>query len=92
MTNEKSNLTKIGRFKEQKDTRLLKLRYWRERVGLKQDDLALLLGCKRANYSQKENGRTNITLTEMLKIQNAINKRLVKMGLTQVTLDDLFIN
>ncbi len=71
------------------DKKLHKLKYWRELVGLKQDDLALLIGCKRSNYSQKENRKVEIGLTELLKIQKAINTRLVKMGKPEITLDEM---
>jgi len=72
------------------DKKLHKLRYWRERVGLKQDDLAVLLGCKRANYCQKETGKSEIRLSEMLKIQKAVNQKLEKMDMPSVTLDELY--
>lgn len=71
------------------DKKLHKLRYWREVAGLKQDDLALLLGCKGSNYCQKENGKSEIRVSELLKIQQAINQRLAKMGKPAVTLDEL---
>ena len=73
------------------DRKLHKLRYWREVVGLKQDDLAVLIGCKKANYCQKELGKTEIRRTEMLKIQSAINRRLAKNGHQTLTLDDIFL-
>jgi DNA-binding XRE family transcriptional regulator len=73
------------------DNKLHKLKYWRGIVGLKQDDLATLIGCKRSNYSSKENGRTEIFLSEMIAILKAINKRLEKMGEKTLTLDDIFL-
>ena len=72
------------------DKRLLKLKYWREKLGLKQEDFALLLGYKKSNYSQKENGRSEFRLSEMLKIQKAINDRLKKMGEPELILDEIF--
>lgn len=73
------------------DKRLHKLRYWREIVGLKQDDIAVILGCKGANYCQKETGRSDIGLKQMKLIQTAINSKLKKMGREELTLDDLFM-
>lgn len=71
------------------DKKLHKLKYWREKVGLKQDDLALLIGCKGSNYCQKERGNSEIRLSELLKIQKAINQRLEKMGEQPVSIDEL---
>lgn len=71
------------------DKRLHKLKYWREFVGLKQDDLAVLLGCTNSNYCLKERGNSEIRLSELLKILNVINQRLAKMGEAQITLDEL---
>lgn len=82
-----------------KDRRLLKLKYWREVAGLKQSDFATLLGCKAPNYSQKEAGKAEIRLSEMLKLQAALNETLRKQkrlnqkddgSYTELTLDDLF--
>ena len=42
------------------DKKLHKLKYWRGVLNLTQTDVATLLGCKKANYCEKENG--NITL------------------------------
>jgi hypothetical protein len=50
----------------------------------------LLLGYKVSNYAQKENGRTELKRSEMLKLQKAINDRLEKMGKSPVTLDEIF--
>ena len=71
------------------DKKLHKLRYWREVVGLRQEDIAVLLGCKKSNYCQKERGSSAIRLSELLKIQKAINQRLEKMGEPSITIDEL---
>lgn len=71
------------------DKRLHKLKYWREKVGLKQDDIAVLLGCKSSNYCLKERGQSEIRLSELLKILKVINDRLKKMDLPEITLDEL---
>jgi transcriptional regulator with XRE-family HTH domain len=71
------------------DKRLYKLKYWREFVGLKQEDMAVLLGCKTSNYCQKERGNTEIRLSEILKIHKVINQRLANLGEPQITLDEL---
>jgi DNA-binding XRE family transcriptional regulator len=73
------------------DKKLHRLRFYREYVGLNQKDFALLLGYKVSNYAQKENGRTELKRSEMLKLQKAINDRLEKMGKSPVTLDEIFL-
>jgi DNA-binding XRE family transcriptional regulator len=71
-------------------TKLLKLKYWREKLELSQDDMATLLGCKRPNYCKKERGTVDIRRTEMLSIQKEFNKRLTKLKQPELTLDDIF--
>ena len=73
------------------DKKLHKLKFYREYVGLNQEDFAVLLGYKVSNYCQKEIGRTELKRSEMLKLQKAINDRLVKTGKQAVTLDDIFL-
>jgi DNA-binding XRE family transcriptional regulator len=73
------------------DKILHKLKYWRGIVGASQDDFAVLIGCKRSNYSSKENGKTEIFLSEEKKIKEEINKRLAKMEMPPVTLDEIFL-
>lgn len=73
------------------DKKLHKLKYWREVIGRTQDDFALLIGCKRSNYSQKENGKVEIFLSEMTTIQSVINKELGKMGRPRLSLDEIFL-
>lgn len=73
------------------DTRLHKLKYWRGVVGLSQEDFAVLIGCKRSNYCSKENGKTELFLSEQIKIKNEINKRLTKEGKSELTLDEIFL-
>lgn len=72
------------------DNKLHKLKYWRGMLGLKQDDVAVLIGCKSSNYSSKENGKVEIFLSEQKKIKTEFNKRLVKNGMPELTLDELF--
>jgi len=71
--------------------KLHKLKYWRGRLGLKQEDLATLLGYTVSNYCLKENGNTEIKRGEMLKIQKALNDQLKKAGQDPLTLDDIFL-
>lgn len=73
------------------DKKLHKLRFYREYVGLSQENFAVLLGYKVSNYCQKERGRTELKRSEMLKLQEAINGRLAKMDKPAVTLDDIFL-
>lgn len=74
-----------------KDKKLNNLKSLRVKLDLKQEDVALLLGCKRATYGCKENGKIEISRSEMIKIRNYFNKLLVKRGLAEVTLDDIFL-
>lgn len=74
------------------DTRYLKLKYWRQKLGLKQSDLAILLGFNPSNYSQKENGRGKFYLQEAMQIQSAFNKMLKKKDMPLLTLDDIFLD
>lgn len=73
------------------DKKLHKLRYWRSVIGASQEDFAVLIGCKRSNYCSKENGNTEIFLSEEKKIKEELNKRLIKMGLPTLSLDDIFL-
>lgn len=71
--------------------KLHKLKYWRGVLEFSQDDMGLLLGYGKANYCQKESGKIEIGLNEMLTIQKAFNKKLAKMGQPALTLDDIFL-
>ena len=73
------------------DQKLHKLKYWRGIVGATQDDFAALIGCKRSNYCSKENGNTEIFLSEQKRIKAEINKRLARMGREEVTMDEIFL-
>jgi len=66
------------------------LRYWREVLGLKQKDIATLLGCTRATYNKKENGSIEFRCSEMLLIQESFNKLLSKNNQIELTLDNIF--
>lgn len=68
------------------------LKYWRGVLGYTQNEMGVLIGCKGPNYSKKENGLTDFTLTEMLTIQSCFNKKLVKMGQPPLMLDDIFLS
>ncbi len=72
-----------------KDKTLHKLRYWRNYVGLNQEDFAVLLGYTTSSYCQKELGKIDFRLSELLKILKAVNDRLAKMGHKEITLDEL---
>lgn len=74
-----------------KNKKFLKLRYWREYLGLDQQDMAILLGCQRSNYCEKENGNIRFYLLECVTIQDAFNKRLKKMDQKELTLDEIFL-
>jgi len=73
------------------DNRYHKLKYWRSVLNLKQEDVALLLGCKKSNYCEKENGNTELGMQEAIVIQKAFNKMLAKVGKPEITLDEIFL-
>ncbi len=83
-------MVKGGIVLKKANSKLHKLRYWREVLGLKQGDVAILLGCKSSNYCQKENGKTEISLSEMKTILAAFNKTLDKLGRPKLTMDELY--
>jgi DNA-binding XRE family transcriptional regulator len=72
-------------------SKIHKLKYWRGVLELTQDDMATLLGYKKANYCEKENGKTEIGRKEMLTIQEAFNKKLKRQGKQTLTLDEIFL-
>jgi DNA-binding XRE family transcriptional regulator len=74
-----------------RDKKLHKLRYWREVLGLKQEDMAVLLGCNPSNYCQKELGKVEIKRTEMISIQTAFNKMRKNQGTDPLTMDEIFL-
>lgn len=67
-----------------------KLVYWRNVAGFKQADMALLLGCSEGAYCLKENGNTELKRTEMISIQDALNKKLQRED-KPITLDEIFL-
>lgn len=67
------------------------LKSYRILCGLKQKDLANLIGCGTGNYCAKESGKVPFSLCECLTIKKEINKHLDKMGKEQVTIDDIFL-
>ncbi len=73
------------------EKKLHKLRYWREVLGLKQDDMATLLGCTTSNYCIKEAGKTEIKRSEMLLVQKTFNTMRAKARESALTLDDIFL-
>jgi DNA-binding XRE family transcriptional regulator len=75
-----------------KDKRYLKLKYWRQKLYLSQDDMGVMLGCKKACYSKKENGIVNFTLNEAFVIIEKFNKKIVNMGYEPLRIEDLFSN
>jgi DNA-binding XRE family transcriptional regulator len=77
--------------KKLNNKKLHKLKYWRCVLELTQENMGVLLGYSKANYSQKESGAIEFTLREMRIIQKEFNKRLAKMGQPLLTLDDIFL-
>lgn len=58
----------------------------RELLGYTQTDMAYIAGEAKETYKKHERGEFDFRLTEMLRIQKAINKELQ----TNLTLDELF--
>ncbi|WP_330634577.1 helix-turn-helix transcriptional regulator [Anaerovorax sp. IOR16] len=50
-----------------------RLRELREQLGLKQDELALVIGTSLPNYSKKENGEIRVSLIEAKQIADFFN-------------------
>jgi predicted transcriptional regulator len=75
---------------QKKDKKLHNLRKFRDEFDIRQEDFAVLLGYKKSNYCQKELGKIEFTLSEIIKIQKAINDRREKIGLPPVTMDEIF--
>lgn len=58
--------------------------------GIRQEDLANLIGQAQSNYAAKENGQVAFSLEEGLKIHKEINKVLISKGRPTLTMEDLF--
>ena len=76
---------------KKQDKKLHKLRYLREVAGLKQDDMAVLIGCTKPNYCLRENGKVEFRLSEIWTIKDALNEKFKKEGKPEVTLEDIFL-
>lgn len=66
------------------------LKIARVMCGLRQEDLANLIGQAQSNYAAKENGQVAFSLEEGLKIHKEINKVLISKGRPTLTMEDLF--
>jgi DNA-binding XRE family transcriptional regulator len=89
----RKNIYKKGGLYMLKDTRFLKLKYWRQKLGLSQGDMSQLLGYKSvSNYSMKENGKGKFYLSEAIKILNTFNKLMVKLEKPPLSLEDIFLD
>lgn len=75
-----------------KDRRYPKLKYWRDRLQIKQEDFAVLLGCSASNYSHKESGHVKFSLSDAILITDVINKQLAKTGQPRIKIDDIFLD
>ena len=70
----------------------LNVKAMRNKFGLKQSDLAKVIGCSSSNFAGKENGLYIWRLSECKKVQDFFNNLLVQAGEDPVTLDDLFLS
>lgn len=76
-----------------RDKRYLKLKYYRQKLGMNQEVMSQLLGYKStSNYSAKENGNGKFYLSEAIIILGAFNKLLDKTHAQKLTLEDIFLD
>ena len=54
----------------------IKLYELRKKAGIKQEDLAKMLGISQNSYGHKERGDTDFKLSEMFKIANFFNRKI----------------
>lgn len=59
-----------------------RIKEYRKKIGLSQEDFALLIGMDRTYYSSIEKGKHNITIMNLSKISNGL----------QITLSELLKN
>lgn len=71
-------------------SKYLKLKYLRERCGMRQDEMGLKIGVSSGQYSKKENGTQPWELEECKIIKKIINDHLVSIGEEPLTIDDIF--
>lgn len=76
----------------QTKTKLFKVEYYRRKYGITQTEMAGFLGVIQGTYSAKVNGRTGVTLDEMMIIHNFLNKKAKKAGDEYLSLDDIFLD
>lgn len=69
----------------------LKLQYYRKKYGLKQSDMAVLLGVCKSAYSHKEVGISPFTFDEIKKLHTALNDKAKKAGDAALSLDEIFL-
>lgn len=70
----------------------LKLEYQRKRLGLKQADMAVLLGVTDSCYGQKERGYSPFSFDEVVTIHEALNKKVKKLGEEKLSMEDIFLD
>ena len=71
--------------------RYINVKGLRQRFGITQENLGMVIGCSRANAANKEQGRVEWTITEMKLLQEYFNDKLVKDGDNPQTLDQIFL-
>ena len=65
---------------------LKNLKTYRTFIGENQETFAKLLGCTKSNYSNKESGKTPITLNEAHIITQYLSEKLQR----DITIDEVF--
>lgn len=68
----------------------LRLKYYREKFGYRQEPFGKFIGISVAQYSKKENGRQKWGLDECEILRDKINEHLKEAGELPITLDYLF--
>lgn len=64
----------------------------RKMLGYTQKQFAKYISCSAANYSNKENNKTQWKLKECCILKNIINEQLSKKGNKSLTLEELFVS
>ena len=56
-----------------------RIREYRNKIGISQEDFALLIGMDRTYYSSVENGKHNITIMNLKKISDGLKITLSEL-------------
>lgn len=67
------------------------LESYRKKYGITQSNMAEMLETCVSNYANKEKGKTQFFLDEMIKILKYINQEAEKVGDKQLAMEDIFL-